>query len=567
MAGAQTMEAPKIPGDERERLDALFSLELLDSEPEAVFDNLTRLVADVFDIPIVAISLIDESRQWFKSIQGLDVCETGRDISFCGHAIYHKTPLVVENTDADERFRDNPLVTGPPHIVFYAGVPLRYRFNNHQYLLGTLCIIDHKVRTLSEQELKRLQMFAYQVESLIELRLSSQRLEQASKAKSAFMANMTHELRSPIAGVIGMLDILTHSELTATQQRHIELASKSADLLLNIINDILDFSKLEAKKVHIRDDIFNLTKLFEDVFETFSLRSTKTDKNYHLSLDWNKDLVVEGDATRLEQILRNLLSNADKFTQHGHIQVMASLVEQSDNDMTLSCQVIDSGIGINANQINRLFEPFEQIDNSSSKSFGGTGLGLVISKKLCELMGGNITVKSEPGKGSCFCFTIKLKRLKETAPTLTKTEVHQQASFTESELDGAHVLIVDDDITNRSVLEFFLTRLNVQFTSAENGVQASQLLTQLDAYNPVQLILMDCQMPVMDGYTTSKQIREGKLGKHCQDIPIIALTANAMKGDDEKCLRAGMTDYMTKPIKLDQLLEKMVYWSTRKHPH
>lgn len=559
------MKAPKIPGDERERLTALFSLELLDSEPEAVFDNLTQLVADVFDIPIVAISLIDESRQWFKSIHGLDVCETERDISFCGHAIYHKTPLVIENTDEDERFRDNPLVTGPPHIVFYAGVPLRYRFNNRQYLLGTLCIIDHKVRTLSEQELKRLQMFAYQVESLIELRLSSQRLEQASKAKSAFMANMTHELRSPIAGVIGMLDILTHSELTTTQQRHIELASKSADLLLNIINDILDFSKLEAKKVYIRDDIFNLTKLFEDVFETFSLRGKKTDKNYHLSLDWNKDLMVVGDATRVEQILRNLLSNADKFTQHGHIQLKASLVEQSDKDITLSCQVIDSGIGINANQINRLFEAFEQLDNSSSKSFGGTGLGLVITRKLCELMGGSIYVKSELGKGSCFSFTIKLKRIQEAQTNDTPSNNIGKQTIAKPNLDGIHIMIVDDDITNRSILEFFLTRLKVQFTSAENGGQVCQFLTANPDAVPLDLILMDCQMPVMDGYTTSREIREGRLGERYRDIPIIALTANAMKGEAEKCLLAGMSDYMTKPIQFDQLFDKMVYWSTRRH--
>lgn len=558
------MEAPEIPSDEQERLAALFALELLDSEPEAVFDNLTELVADTFDIPIVAISLIDESRQWFKSIQGLDVCETERDISFCGHAIYHKTPLVIENAAEDERFKDNPLVTGPPYIVFYAGVPLRYRFNNHEFLLGTLCIIDHKVRTLSELELKRLQMFAYQVESLIGLRLSSRRLEQANKVKSAFMANMTHELRSPIAGVIGMLDILNLSELTTTQQRHLELASKSAKLLLNIINDILDFSKLEANKVEAREDKFDLTKLFEDVFETFSLRGKETDKNYHLSLDWNTDLVVVGDATRLEQILLNLLSNADKFTQHGHIQLKASLVEQSEKDITLSCQVIDSGIGINANQIGRLFEPFEQLDNSSSKSYGGTGLGLAIAKKLCELMGGDISVKSESGKGSCFSFTIKLKRIRDTESELTNTKPDRQTS-NKSSLSDIHVLIADDDLTNRSVIEFFLTRLNVHFTSAENGVQVSQLLTEFDSYEPIKLILMDCQMPMMDGYATSRQIREGKLGKQYQDIPIIALTANAMKGDEEKCLLAGMSDYMTKPIQFDQLFDKMVYWSTRKH--
>lgn len=558
------MEAPAIPSDEQERLNALYNLEILDSEPEAVFDNLTELVADIFSVPIVAISLIDESRQWFKSIQGLDVCETGRDISFCGHAIFHQQAFIVENAHEDDRFKDNPLVTGPPHIVFYAGIPLRYKHNQHHHLLGTLCIIDRQPRTLSEQQKHQLQLFAHQVESLIEMRLTGQRLQQANQAKSAFMANMTHELRSPIAGVIGMLDILQGSELTAEQQRHMDLASKSARLLLNIINDILDFSKLEANKVHIRHDAFNLTKLFEDIFESFRLRGKKTDKSYHLSLDWNDDLFVDGDATRLEQILLNLLSNADKFTQHGHIQLKASLIEQSDDDITLSCHVIDSGIGISSTQQSRLFEPFEQLDNSSSKSFGGTGLGLVISKKLCELMGGNITVESENGKGSCFSFTIKLKRISNSESKQTHTDTIKQPNYQPS-LSDIHVLIVDDDITNRSVLEFFLTRLNVHFTTAENGVQASQLLTELDSYEPIKMILMDCQMPVMDGYTTSQQIRDGKLGEQYQDIPIIALTANAMKGDEEKCLLAGMSDYMAKPVKLDLLLEKMVYWSTRKH--
>ncbi len=561
------MEAPGTPYDEQERLNALYNLEILDSDSEAVFDNLTQLVADVFSVPIVAISLIDESRQWFKSIQGLDVCETDRDVSFCGHAIYHQKPFIIENAQEDERFSDNPLVTGPPHIVFYAGIPLRYWVNERQYLLGTLCIIDRQPRSLNQQDIKRLQLFALQVESLIELRLTGQRLRQANKAKSAFMANMTHELRSPIAGVIGMLDILKGSELTDEQQRHMELASKSAGLLLNIINDILDFSKLEANKVHIRHEQFNLTKLFDDVFESFSLRGRKNDKSYQLSLDWDKEMMVDGDATRLEQILQNLLSNADKFTQHGNIQLKASLIEQSDDDITLSCQVIDSGIGINAAQLSRLFEPFEQLDNGASKNFGGTGLGLVISKKLCELMGGSITVESEAGKGSCFSFSIKLKRVKHPDSSQKDRDPSINSGLLKSDLSGSHILIVDDDITNRSVLEFFLTRLNVHFTSAENGVQAARLLAEIDDSMPVKLILMDCHMPEMDGYTATRELRMGNMGKQYQDIPIIALTANAMKGDEEKCLLAGMSDYMTKPIKLDQLLDKMVYWSTRKHSH
>lgn len=561
------MEAPAIPKDEQERLDALYHLEILDTEPEAVFDNLTALVADIFSVPIVAISLIDESRQWFKSVQGLEVCETGRDISFCGHAIYHQQPFIIENAHDDERFCDNPLVTGPPHIAFYAGIPLRYKHKQQHHILGTLCIIDREPRTLSDQDIKRLQLFAHQVESLIEMRLNGQRLQQANQAKSAFMANMTHELRSPIAGVIGMLDIMKGTELSAEQQRYMELASKSAKLLLNIINDILDFSKLEANKVHIRHDAFNLSKLFDDVFEGFRIRGKKTDKVYHLSLDWNEDLFVDGDATRLEQILLNLLSNADKFTQQGHIQLKASLIEQSDDDITLSCHVVDSGIGISSTQLARLFEPFEQLDNSSSKSFGGTGLGLVISKKLCELMGGNITVESEVGKGSCFSFTIKLKRIRNTQPEVIQPVVSHKPSISKPSLSDIHILIVDDDLTNRSVIEFFLTRLNIHFTSAENGVQACQLLTQLDSYEPIKLILMDCQMPVMDGYTTTKQIRLGELGEQYQDIPIIALTANALAGDREKCLSAGMSDYMAKPIKFDMLLEKMEYWSTRRHPN
>lgn len=551
------MEAPKIPVDESARLDALYSADLLDTHREAMFDNLTELVADVFNVPIVAISLVDKSRQWFKSIQGLDVCETSREVSFCGHVVHDEQAMVVENARNDQRFFDNPLVVEGPQIVFYAGAPIHYQQNGERHIIGTLCIIDYQERQFSTKELKRLEAFAYQVELLVEMRMDAEKAETANLAKSAFLANMTHELRTPMSGIIGILDILKHGSLTTEQKHHADLASKSAGQMLSVINDILDFSKIEAGKVEIQSTVFNPKQLIQDLVDTFDIRSGQS-KQFELTCDWDNTVFVEGDPIRLRQILFNLLNNADKFSKEGLISVAATLVEAEAGNLKLHCAVTDPGIGIEQHAVTQLFTPFVQINNSSNKKYGGTGLGLTICRKLCALMGGDISVVSKPGVGSTFSFSILLKPAQPPASESLPGQI--VATDVKVALSALNVLVAEDDLTNRTTLEFFLKQLGINYDAAEDGRQALRLLEQPHSLQPYDLVLMDCQMPELDGYQLTSMIRSGEVSKAYQAIPIIALTANALNGDKERCLQAGMTDYMSKPVEMEGLTNMLVKW-------
>lgn len=553
------MDAPKIPTDEAARIEALYSAEILDTENEPMFDNLTALVADIFDVPVVAMSLVDKSRQWFKSIQGLDVCETSREVSFCGHVVHQQSPMVVNDAREDKRFFDNPLVQDGPKIVFYVGMPITYKHHGEDFYIGTLCLIDYQARSFDDESLKRLKGFAVEIELLLAMRMTTDKAEAANEAKSRFLANMTHELRTPMSGVIGILDILDRSDLSEEQAYQLDLARQSASQLLAVINDILDFSKIEAGKISIKYEKFNLYELLNSLIETFRLRAQREYKTFILDINWDKHTYVKGDPTRLRQILFNLLNNADKFTSRGEVRLLAALEQLDADHMQFRCDVIDTGIGIERSQLSRLFVPFEQLDNRTARKYGGTGLGLVITRHLCELMGGEISVESEAGKGSTFTFVINLESVSHDS---TK---HQQDTTLCLEnkkalLSKLNVLVVEDDLTNRFTLEYFLKHLNIRFQSASNGLEAISSLNEANSHGQYDLILMDCQMPEMDGFEATQYIREQQ-GMACyKQTPIIALTANALQGDREKCLQAGMSDYMTKPVELNMLVEKLYHW-------
>jgi signal transduction histidine kinase/CheY-like chemotaxis protein len=550
----------------------------------------------------------------------------------------------------------------------------------------------------------------------IQLNFTLADAQDANKSKSEFLASMSHEIRTPMNGVIGMLHLLSKEPLNSKQQHYTHTAKSSADSLLILINDILDVSKIEAGKLDIEVIDFNLHSLFKDLAGAMAHRIHDKNLEFILDIDGIKNHMVQGDPGRVRQILTNLLGNAIKFTQQGEIVIRASLSNMDgDRDhQQLRCDIIDTGIGIASDKADQLFELFTQADSSTTRQYGGTGLGLSIVRQLCQLMGGDVDVKSESGKGSQFGFSLILGRsemLLQAVPSidmagipmlivddndtnidvltgllehksiavsacssaleclnlleqrtletglcpfkiaildmqmpnmdgaelaklirnnpqysdmslvlltsegargdahsyadigfaaylhkptiaqdlydalslilgdsdtgaaagkgslLTRDSIAAQRDNTDTE-DGQHqlaqwankrLLLVEDNAINQLVAQEMLEDLGLSIDIADNGLEAITALQQA-VENPYALIIMDCQMPVMDGYTATRNIRNGDAGDHNRDITIVAMTANAMQGDREKCISAGMNDYLSKPIDEKPLTDCLVKW-------
>lgn len=516
------------------------------------------------------------------------------------------------------------------------------------------------------------------IPSIYKLELALQDAEDANNAKRNFLACMSHEVRTPINGVVGMIDLALKHEADPEQSKRLETAKKSANALLAVINDIIDISKVEAGKLEVEHVAFNILELLGESVRTFGLQRGHKDIEIILDASGVDHEMLLGDPGRVRQVISNLMGNAVKFTSKGSVKLVAELVRTEGGQATLSCRVEDTGIGIDAAALEQLFTPFTQADSSTTRKYGGTGLGLAICKQLCRLMGGDVWAASEKGKGSVFSFSVPvgvvenarkgvfdvnhadvnvlwidanpvtqrivqnyLRRAKYNvvrcnavdelmgldgsvaanvdvllvdgatasqfpsdileqfvrdhpcvkrvwvidydseerfdAPNLPLTgyigkpvspvelyaclsqersvapETEKAVAPTEGVLP-LRVLIVEDNDINRSVVEGILENFVSHQVFAENGEVAIEVLKSVR----VDLVLMDCQMPVMDGYETTRAIRNGDAGDAYRDIPIIAMTANAMDGDRERCLESGMDEYLAKPIDMDQLQKVIV---------
>ncbi len=372
--------------------------------------------------------------------------------------------------------------------------------------------------------------------------------ELANRAKSDFLAMMSHELRTPMNGVLGMLQLLETTEMTSEQAEYAALASESTEHLLKVINDILDFSRIERGALELERIPFNLHELLQSSLQVF--QHSAQQRGLELCLETQSDLQaleVQGDPTRIRQILVNLIGNALKFTESGSIRVITHWQALDNQVLWFSCAVQDSGIGIPAERLEHMFDAFQQADTSISRRYGGTGLGLPIARTLAERMGGTLRAQSEPGQGSVFTLEIPLPF------TQHSTSASHPVAPTSAQGQGQLVLLVEDNPVNQTVIEAMLRSLDYQVSLVADGAQAVHCVSQ----QHFDAILMDCRLPIMDGYEATRLIRQ-LAGR--AETPIIALTANALQGDREACLQAGMNDYLAKPFKRADLQQILQRW-------
>lgn len=411
---------------------------------------------------------------------------------------------------------------------------------------GEVKQLQEGVNTLAKELQKSEEVQQHYVESLIKEREAS---EQANKAKSEFLAVMTHELRTPMNGVLGMLQLMQSTALSKEQDEYVEIALSSGDHLLGLINDILDFSKIEQGSIELDQKFFDLHHSLRRIADSFKTIVTNKDLKFEVDISAVENLNVKADETRLHQILVNLLGNAVKFTKKGHVGLTIGSVERINDQIKLSIVVSDSGKGISEDNIERIFDAFQQEDASISRQYGGTGLGLAISKQLVEKMNGNLIVQSAAEQGSRFIcqFTWDVAKNKVDAHPVIPEELAAENFL-------SRVLLVEDNEVNQKVALKMLKDFGLYCDLAEDGLQAVHLAKQ----NQYDLILMDLQMPNMDGYQATKALRqEDGLNKV---TPIVALTANALYDVKNQCLQAGMNDFLAKPYKKALLQQLLTRW-------
>ena len=433
-------------------------------------------------------------------------------------------------------------------------IPLK---NSADETVGVLGIYeDITQRKQDEAELRKYQEH---LEDLVQerttaLSIAKEMAEAASRSKSLFLANMSHEVRTPMNGILGMIELVIRRIEDPVQKKQLQKAQVSAQNLLRIINDILDISKIEAERMTLEKMRFTLDDVLDHLTSLISQKALNKGLDLHMEIPaelGNCELI--GDSLRLEQILLNLVSNAVKFTEKGCVTLHVLMVEETDSERLLRFEVRDTGIGISAEDQKRLFTAFEQADGSMTRKYGGTGLGLAISKRLAQMMGGTMGVESAVGQGSTFWFTVRLDKAVDTVLQETLNATESPESLLRRKFSGTRVLLVEDEPINQEVSRHLLEEVGLQVDLAQDGLQALEMAGQ----NRYALIMMDIQMPNLNGIDATRAIR--LLPKH-GDVPILAMTANAYDEDRKACIAAGMNDHISKPVAPEALFKTLLKW-------